>query len=107
MKKVCMSIVTAVAISGIALADSNTTELDLVSIATQGTASEQSAGVVALSTTEAADVVGGRPTIVVNGVSTGKSPKVIGNIWGYTRGPLVGYKPPINASCCTMKGYNQ
>ncbi len=103
MKKVCMSIVAAVAISGIALADSNTTELDLVSIATQGTASEQSAGVVALNTTEAADVVGGRPSIVVNGIYTNKSPKVIGNIWSYTKGPLVGYKPPINASCCTMK----
>lgn len=91
MKKVCMSIVAAVAISGIALADSNTTELDLVSIATQGTASEQSAGVVALNTTEAADVVGGYR----NG------------LYQWTRGPLVGYRPPINASCCTMKGYYQ
>ena len=104
MKKAFISLVAAAAISGIALADSSsTTELDLISVATQGAMSEQSAGIVALSETEAAEVVGGWPSIVVNGVYTGKSPKVNGNIRGYAKGPLVGYKPPINASCCTMK----
>ena len=90
MKKVFISLVAAAAISGIALADSsNTTELDLISIATQGAMSEQSAGIVALSEAEAAEVVGG-----------------YGNgLYRWTTGPLVGYKPPINASCCTMKGY--
>ena len=103
MKKGFISLVAAAAISGIALADSNTTELDLISIATQGAMSEQSAGIVALSEAEAAEVVGG-VSIVVNGVATGKSPKPtgslkpIGNIRDFTKGPLVGYRPPINAS---------
>ena len=105
MKKVFISLVAAAAISGIALADSSsTTELDLISVATQGAMSEQSAGIVALSETEAAGVIGGRPSIVVNGISTGKSPKPVGSlkptgsIWSFTKGPLVGYRPPINAS---------
>ncbi|MDE7196288.1 MAG: hypothetical protein K2N69_04655 [Helicobacter sp.] len=89
MKKGFISLVAAAAISGIALADSNTTELDLISIATQGAMSEQSAGIVALSEAEAAEVVGG-VSIVVNGVATGKSPKPIGNIRGYAKGPLAG-----------------
>ena len=104
MKKGFISLVAAAAISGIVLADSsNTTELDLISIATQGAMSEQSAGIVALSEAEAAEVVGG-VSIVVNGVATGKSPKPtgslkpIGNIRDFTKGPLVGYRPPINAS---------
>ncbi|MDE6044907.1 MAG: hypothetical protein K2F85_05235 [Helicobacter sp.] len=90
MKKGFISLVAAAAISGIALADSSsTTELDLISIATQGAMSEQSAGIVALSEAEAAEVVGG-VSIVVNGVATGKSPKPIGNIRGYAKGPLAG-----------------
>ncbi|MBD5391169.1 hypothetical protein HDR67_04105 [bacterium] len=59
--------------------------------------SEQSAGIVALSEAEAAEVIGGRPTIVVNGVSTGKSPP-------YTS-ILPGFTAPVNASCCTKRGY--
>lgn len=98
MKKAFISLVAAAAISGIALADSSsTTELDLISIATQGAMSEQSAGIVALSEAEAAEVIGGRPTIVVNGVSTGKSPP-------YTS-ILPGFTAPVNASCCTKRGY--
>ena len=98
MKKGFISLVAAAAISGIALADSsNTTELDLISIATQGAMSEQSAGIVVLSEAEAAEVIGGRPTIVVNGVSTGKSPP-------YTS-ILPGFTAPVNASCCTKRGY--
>ena len=98
MKKGFISLVAAAAISGIALADSSsTTELDLISIATQGAMSEQSAGIVALSEAEAAEVIGGRPTIVVNGVSTGKSPP-------YTS-ILPGFTAPVNASCCTKRGY--
>ena len=98
MKKAFISLVAAAAISGIALADSSsTTELELISIATQGAMSEQSAGIVALSEADAAEVIGGRPTIVVNGVSTGKSPP-------YTS-ILPGFTAPVNASCCTKRGY--
>ena len=98
MKKVFISLVAAAAISGIALADSSsTTERDLISIATQGAMSEQSAGIVALSETEAAEVVGGVLTFQKYG----------NGLYRWTKGPLVGYRPPINASCCTMKGYYQ
>lgn len=86
MKKGFISLVAAAAISGIALADSsNTTELDLISVATQGVMSEQSAGVVALSETEAADVVGG---ITIGGISNNRGLKPIGSIWAFTKGPL-------------------
>ena len=97
MKKAFISLVAAAAISGIALANSsNTTELDLISVATQGAMSEQSAGIVALSEAEAAEVVGG-VSIVVNGVATGKAPP--------HKSILPGFTAPVNASCCTKRGY--
>lgn len=94
MKKAFISLVAAAAISGIALADSNTTtELDLVSIATQGAASEQSAGIVALSTTEAAEVVGGaRQVYTIANISNNRGLKPVGSIWAFTKGPLANAK---------------
>lgn len=62
MKKVLISFVAAATISGVALADSSATELDLISVATQGTLSEQSVGVVVLNAAEEAQVVGGAST---------------------------------------------
>ncbi|MDE7317906.1 MAG: hypothetical protein K2N12_09295 [Helicobacter sp.] len=59
MNKVLISFVAAATISGVALADSGATELDLISAATQGMLSEQSVGVVVLNAAEEAQVVGG------------------------------------------------
>lgn len=90
MKKVLISFVAAATISGVALADSSATELDLISVATQGTLSEQSVGVVVLNAAEEAQVVGGASTDKFNGL------KPIGNIRGFAKGHLAGKKVTFN-----------
>lgn len=90
MKKVLIGFVAAATISGVALADSSATELDLISVATQGTLSEQSVGVVVLNAAEEAQVVGGASTDRFKGL------KPIGNIRGFAKGPLAGKKVTFN-----------
>lgn len=90
MKKVLIGFVTAATISGVALADSSATELDLISVATQGTLSEQSVGVVVLNAAEEAQVVGGASTDRFKGL------KPIGNIRGFAKCPLAGKKVTFN-----------